>query len=182
MVDNVIQIQIGGDAALLTGMAKWLTKNNKIDTDFIKQHTSGFEALDQWLRQQSWADVERGSGISKDEIISVARLVAESPQTICTWGMGITQHVQGDDNVAMITNLLLLMGMIGIDGAGASPVRGHSNVQGDRTMGVHERPNQSLLDSLERVFKRPMPQEDGHDVVSGAKALISGKIKAKLCS
>ena len=178
MVDNVIQIQIGGDAALLTGMAKWLTKNNKIDTDFIKQHTSGFEALDQWLRQQSWADVERGSGISKDEIISVARLVAESPQTICTWGMGITQHVQGDDNVAMITNLLLLMGMIGIDGAGASPVRGHSNVQGDRTMGVHERPNQSLLDSLERVFKRPMPQEDGHDVVSGAKALISGKIKA----
>ncbi|MFC6203446.1 FdhF/YdeP family oxidoreductase [Psychrobacter urativorans] len=178
MVDNVIQIQIGGDAALLTGMAKWLTKNNKIDTDFIKQHTSGFEALDQWLRQQSWTDVERGSGISKDEIISVARLVAESPQTICTWGMGITQHVQGDDNVAMITNLLLLMGMIGIDGAGASPVRGHSNVQGDRTMGVHERPNQSLLDSLERVFKRPMPQEDGHDVVSGAKALISGKIKA----
>lgn len=178
MVDNVIQIQIGGDAALLTGMAKWLTKNNKIDTDFIKQHTSGFEALDQWLRQQSWADVERGSGISKDEIISVARLVAESPQTICTWGMGITQHLQGDDNVAMITNLLLLMGMIGIDGAGASPVRGHSNVQGDRTMGVHERPNQSLLDSLERVFKRPMPQEDGHDVVSGAKALISGKIKA----
>ena len=178
MVDNVIQIQIGGDAALLTGMAKWLTKNNKIDTDFIKQHTSGFEALDQWLRQQSWADVERGSGISKDEIISVARLVAESPQTICTWGMGITQHVQGDDNVAMITNLLLLIGMIGIDGAGASPVRGHSNVQGDRTMGVHERPNQSLLDSLERVFKRPMPQEDGHDVVSGAKALISGKIKA----
>ena len=177
MVDEVIQIQIGGDAALLTGIAKWLTKNNKIDQSFIDEHTSGYEALDAWLRQQSWPDVERGSGISKEEIINIAKLVAASPATICTWGMGITQHVQGDDNVAMITNLLLLMGMIGIDGAGASPVRGHSNVQGDRTMGIHERPAQKLLDSLERVFERPMPQENGFDVVSGAKALIAGKLK-----
>ena len=177
MVDEVIQIQIGGDAALLTGIAKWLTKNNKINHSFIDEHTSGYEALDAWLRQQSWPDVERGSGISKEEIINIAKLVAASPATICTWGMGITQHVQGDDNVAMITNLLLLMGMIGIDGAGASPVRGHSNVQGDRTMGIHERPAQKLLDSLERVFERPMPQENGFDVVSGAKALIDGKLK-----
>ena len=177
MVDEVIQIQIGGDAALLTGIAKWLTKNNKIDQSFIDEHTSGYEALDAWLRQQSWPDVERGSGISKEEIINIAKLVAASPATICTWGMGITQHVQGDDNVAMITNLLLLMGMVGIDGAGASPVRGHSNVQGDRTMGIHERPAQKLLDSLERVFERPMPQENGFDVVSGAKALITGKLK-----
>ena len=178
MVDEVIQIQIGGDAALLTGMAKWLTKNGKINSEFIEQHTSGYEALDAWLRQQSWPDVELGCGISKGEIITLAKLVAESPATICTWGMGITQHVQGEDNVAMITNLLLLMGMIGIDGAGASPIRGHSNVQGDRTMGIHERPKQSLLDSLERVFKQPMPQEDGLDVIAGAKALMTGDIKA----
>ncbi|TXD97574.1 FdhF/YdeP family oxidoreductase [Psychrobacter frigidicola] len=178
MVDDVIQIQIGGDAALLTGMAKWLTKNGKVNSDFINTHTSGYEALDTWLRQQSWEDVVRGCGISKEEIISIARLVAESPGTICTWGMGITQHVQGDDNVAMITNLLLLMGMIGIDGGGASPVRGHSNVQGDRTMGIHERPSQSLLDSMEKTFNHPMPQEDGFDVINGAKALIEGKIKA----
>ncbi|MFC6381147.1 FdhF/YdeP family oxidoreductase [Psychrobacter glacincola] len=178
MVDEVIQIQIGGDAALLTGIAKWLTKNGKINNDFIEQHTSGYDELDAWLRQQSWTDVELGCGISKAEIITLAKLVADSPATICTWGMGITQHVQGEDNVAMITNLLLLMGMIGIDGAGASPVRGHSNVQGDRTMGIHERPKQSLLDSLERVFKQPMPQEDGLDVVTGAKALIKGDIKA----
>lgn len=178
MVDEVIQIQIGGDTALLTGLAKWLTKNGKIDNDFIEQHTSGYEALDTWLRQQSWTEVERGCGISKAEIIKLAKLVADSPATICTWGMGITQHVQGEDNVAMITNLLLLMGMIGVDGAGASPVRGHSNVQGDRTMGIHERPKQSLLDSLERVFKRSMPQEDGLDVIAGAKALMQGKLKA----
>ena len=178
MVDEVIQIQIGGDAALLTGMAKWLTKNGKINSGFIEQHTSGYDELDAWLRQQSWTDVELGCGISKAEIITLAKLVADSPATICTWGMGITQHVQGEDNVAMITNLLLLMGMIGIDGAGASPVRGHSNVQGDRTMGIHERPKQSLLDSLEHVFKQPMPQEDGLDVVTGAKALIKGNIKA----
>ena len=178
MVDEVIQIQIGGDAALLTGMAKWLTKNGKMNSDFIEQHTSGYDALDAWLRQQSWTDVELGCGISKAEIVMLAKLVAESPATICTWGMGITQHVQGEDNVAMITNLLLLMGMIGIDGAGVSPVRGHSNVQGDRTMGIHERPKQSLLDSLERVFKQPMPQEDGLDVITGAKTLIKGDIKA----
>ncbi len=177
MVDEVIQIQIGGDAALLTGIAKWLTKNQRVNQDFIREHTSGYEALDVWLRQQSWTDVEQGSGISKEQIIAIAKLVADSPATICTWGMGITQHVQGDDNVAMIANLLLLMGMIGIDGAGASPVRGHSNVQGDRTMGIHERPSQKLLDSLESVFKRPMPKEHGYDVVTGAKALIAGKLK-----
>ena len=177
MVDEVIQIQIGGDAALLTGIAKWLIENDKINTDFISTHTSGFEPLKQWLTEQTWADVELGCGIPQAEIIELAKLVGASPATICTWGMGITQHVQGDDNVAMITNLLLLMGMIGIDGAGASPVRGHSNVQGDRTMGIHERPSKSLLDSLERVFESPMPQEHGYDVVTGAKALIAGKLK-----
>lgn len=177
VVDDVIQIQIGGDTALLTGIAKWLIENDKINNDFIATHTSGFEPLKQWLTEQAWADIELGCGIAQAEIINLAKLVAASPATICTWGMGITQHVQGDDNVAMITNLLLLMGMIGIDGAGASPVRGHSNVQGDRTMGIHERPAQSLLDSLERVFERPMPQENGFDVVSGAKALIAGKLK-----
>ncbi|MGE6245143.1 FdhF/YdeP family oxidoreductase [Psychrobacter proteolyticus] len=177
MVDDVIQIQIGGDAALLTGIAKWLIENDKINHDFITTHTSGFEPLKQWLTEQSWADITLGCGISQTDIINLAELVADSPATICTWGMGITQHVQGDDNVAMITNLLLLMGMIGIDGAGASPVRGHSNVQGDRTMGIHERPSKSLLDSLEHVFEHPMPQEHGYDVVTGAKALIAGKLK-----
>lgn len=178
MVDDVVQIQIGGDAALLTGLAKWLIDNDKIDERFIAEHTSGYEPLQQWLDQQTWADIELGCGIEQAQIVALAKQVAASPKTICTWGMGITQHVQGDDNVAMITNLLLLMGMIGVDGAGASPVRGHSNVQGDRTMGVHERPKQELLDSLERVFEREMPREDGFDVVGGAKALIEGKLKA----
>lgn len=177
MVDDVIQIQIGGDAALLTGIAKWLVENDNINHDFITAHTSGFEPLKQWLTTQTWEDITLGCGIPQTDIVNLAKLVADSSATICTWGMGITQHVQGDDNVAMITNLLLLMGMIGIEGAGASPVRGHSNVQGDRTMGIHERPSKSLLDSLERVFERPMPQEHGYDVVTGAKALIAGQLK-----
>ncbi|MDE0843558.1 MAG: FdhF/YdeP family oxidoreductase [Psychrobacter pacificensis] len=177
MVDDVIQIQIGGDAALLTGIAKWLIENDRINHDFITTHTSGFEPLKQWLTAQTWEDVTLGCGIPQIDIVNLAKLVADSSATICTWGMGITQHVQGDDNVAMITNLLLLMGMIGIDGAGASPVRGHSNVQGDRTMGIHERPSKTLLDSLERVFERPMPKEHGYDVVTGAKALIKGELK-----
>ncbi|MGE6327930.1 FdhF/YdeP family oxidoreductase [Psychrobacter pacificensis] len=177
MVDDVIQIQIGGDAALLTGIAKWLIENDRINHDFITTHTSGFEPLKQWLTAQTWEDITLGCGIPQIDIVNLAKLVADSSATICTWGMGITQHVQGDDNVAMITNLLLLMGMIGIDGAGASPVRGHSNVQGDRTMGIHERPSKTLLDSLERVFERPMPKEHGYDVVTGAKALIKGELK-----
>ncbi|WP_296403329.1 FdhF/YdeP family oxidoreductase [Psychrobacter sp.] len=178
MVDEVVQIQIGGDVALLTGLAKWLIENDKLDTDFINEHTSGFEALRAWIQAQIWEDIERGCGIKQSQIIELATLVAESSATICTWGMGITQHTQGDDNVAMITNLLLLMGMIGVEGAGASPVRGHSNVQGDRTMGIHERPAKTLLDSLQSVFQHPMPQEHGYDVVSGAKAMMQGKIKA----
>ena len=178
MVNEVVQIRIGGDVALITGMAKWLVDNQRINQAFIAEHTAYFEALADWLAQQSWSDIEQGSSVNQAQIIELATLVADSPATICTWGMGITQHVQGDDNVAMITNLLLLMGMIGIEGAGASPVRGHSNVQGDRTMGIHERPNQSLLDSLAKVFSRPMPQEHGYDVVTGAKAMIAGKIKA----
>ena len=178
MVDEIIQIQIGGDAALLTGLAKWLIENDKLNQDFIAEHTSGFEQFSRWVSEQSWTDIEKGCGIKQADIINLARLVADSPATICTWGMGITQHVQGEDNVAMITNLLLLMGMIGIEGAGASPVRGHSNVQGDRTMGIHERPAQSLLDSLQSFFKRPMPQQPGYDVVKGAKAMQQGKIKA----
>lgn len=177
MVDEVIQIRIGGDVALLAGMAKWLVENEHINTTFIKTHTEHFEELTAWLEQQSWSDIERGSGIEKAQIVTLAKLVAASPATICTWGMGITQHVQGEDNVAMITNLLLMMGMIGVEGAGASPIRGHSNVQGDRTMGIHERPKQKLLDSLERVFERPMPQEHGLDVIESAKALIKGKLK-----
>ena len=178
MVDEVIQIQIGGDAALLTGLAKWLIENDKLNQDFITEHTSGFEQFSHWVSEQSWTAIEEGCGINQAEIINLARLVADSPATICTWGMGITQHVQGDDNVAMITNLLLLMGMIGVEGAGVSPVRGHSNVQGDRTMGIHERPAQSLLDSLQRFFKHPMPQQPGYDVVKGAKAMQQGKLKS----
>ena len=94
MVDEVVQVQIGGDAALLTGLAKWLVKNDKINSDFITTHTSGFEPLKQWLTEQSWVDIERGCGITQAEIINLAQLVADSPATICTWGMGITQHVQ----------------------------------------------------------------------------------------
>lgn len=178
MVDEVVQIQIGGDAALLAGMAKWLIENKKIDSAFIEQQTSGFAAFADWVKQQKWTDIENSCGIPQAQIIELAKLVAQSPATICTWGMGITQHVQGEDNVAMITNLLLLMGMIGVKGAGASPVRGHSNVQGDRTMGIHERPSQALLDSLQNFFNLPMPQEAGYDVVKGAQALQQGKIKA----
>ena len=178
MVDEVIQIRIGGDVALLTGMAKWLIANDHINHEFIATHTANFAGLRSWLEAQTWADIESSCGIDKAQIVALAKLVAASPATICTWGMGITQHVQGEDNVAMITNLLLMMGMVGIEGAGASPVRGHSNVQGDRTMGIHERPKQALLDSLQQVFGVPMPQEHGLDVIEGAKALVNGQIKA----
>lgn len=172
------QVRIGGDAALLSGLIKAVLDKGDIDHDFIRQHTSGFENLKAFIEQQNWTDIEAASGLSQGEIEHIAAIYMQSNATICTWGMGITQHERGVDNVQLIVNLLLLRGNIGKRGAGAAPIRGHSNVQGDRTMGIYEKPDAALLDKLEAVFKTPMPRAHGHDVVDTLKGLASGSVKA----
>ena len=178
MVSEFFQVRVGGDCAFIAGLCKWLLAHGQPDGDFIKQHTSGFEAFQIWLDGVSWDAIERKSGISQEEIIALAQWYDQSPATICTWGMGITQHVAGEDNVAMITNLLLLKGNIGKPGAGASPIRGHSNVQGDRTMGIHHKPTAEFVAGLEPLVNQTLPHEEGIDVVQAAEAIINGKLEA----
>lgn len=180
---RLYQVKIGGDAALLTGIIKAVLtreaeQGHVLDREFIAAQTSGFDAFEAHIMAQSWAEIEAGSGLSKAELEDIAEVYCRSQATICTWGMGITQHQRGVDNVQMIVNLLLLRGNIGKTGAGAAPIRGHSNVQGDRTMGIYEKPDAALLDRLEQVFKLPMPRKHGVDVVDTLKGLADGSIQA----
>ncbi len=180
---RLYQVKIGGDTALLTGIIKAVLARDAeqgtvLDRTFIETQTSGFAEFESQIHAQSWADIEAGSGVSRAELDDIAEVYCASQATICTWGMGITQHQRGIDNVQMIVNLLLLRGNIGKTGAGAAPIRGHSNVQGDRTMGIYERPDAALLDRLEHVFSMPMPREHGVDVVDTLKGLADGTIQA----
>jgi molybdopterin-dependent oxidoreductase alpha subunit len=184
---DYFQVRVGGDLAALKGIMKALIeaddnastqcKPRVLDIDFINAHTHGIEALITDLRAIPWAAIVRQSGLTKEDLITVARIYAEAKTVIAAWGMGITQHRHGTDTVQQIVNLLLLRGNIGRDGAGACPVRGHSNVQGDRTVGITEKPTTEFLDRLKAVFGFDPPREPGHAVVAAVEAMIRGTAK-----
>ncbi len=123
-----------------------------LDVDFIEDHTTGFEALAANLRAETWALLEAESGLTHRELCIAADVYAQARSVIICWGMGITQHQHSVMTIQMLLNLLLLRGNLGRPGAGACPVRGHSNVQGDRTMGIDEKPSPAFLDRLQQVF------------------------------
>lgn len=136
-------MKAGGDAAALKGIAKALLEieadqGQVLDQAFINEHTLGFDAFAEDLRQTSWPEIERESGLTRDDLQRVAVAYAKSNATIVTYGMGITQHNKGTSNVRLIADLLLMRGNIGKPGAGICPLRGHSNVQGNRTVGITE--------------------------------------------
>ena len=168
--------RIGGDLALLTGMAKCVFDWNAVDEAFVAQHTDGLDALRATVDAASWGDIEAQSGLPRAQIEQAARVYCESPATIFCWGMGITQHVRSVATIQMLVNLLLLRGNIGRPGAGPCPVRGHSNVQGDRTMGIYEKPTQAFLDRLRDAVGFEPPREPGHDVVESIAAMERGEI------
>jgi molybdopterin-dependent oxidoreductase alpha subunit len=182
------QVKIGGDAAALKGMMKAAIEADELavredqprvlDIDFIEGHTAGFEALCADLKSTPWSAIERQSGLSRDQLEEAAQVYLEATNVMACYGMGITQHVRGTRNVQQIVNLLLLRGNIGKPGAGVVPVRGHSNVQGDRTMGITERPSTEFLDRLQKVFGFDPPREPGHDVVHALEAMMRGEAKA----
>jgi len=182
---------VGGDAAMLKGVMKILLTMHEaalekgeagvIDSAFIEEHTQGFDALKADLDATNWDHILKVSGMEREEIQHIARLYANAERTIICYGMGITQHQYGTQNVQQIANLLLLRGNIGKKGAGICPLRGHSNVQGDRTVGITEIPPQSLLDSIEKVFGFKPPQEHGHGAVAAIQAMRDGHTKALLC-
>ncbi len=184
---HYFQVRVGGDLAALKGMMKALVeadddalrdgKPRVLDVAFIAAHTQGFDGLIADLRATPWPSLERRSGLRKEDLVIAARIYAGADSVIAAWGMGITQHLYGTETVQQIANLLLLRGNIGKPGAGALPVRGHSNVQGDRTVGIDEKPTPAFLDRLKSVFGFEPPREHGHAVVAAVEAMVSGKAR-----
>jgi molybdopterin-dependent oxidoreductase alpha subunit len=185
---NIYQVRVGGDAAALKGMMKAVIEADDealdddapriVDIDFINGHTQGFEELAADLRSTSWESIELESGLSHGEIGAAARVYMEANSAIIVYGMGITQHRRGSETVRQIANLALLRGNIGRPGAGVCPVRGHSNVQGDRTVGITEKPTLELLDRIEKRFGFKPPRAHGHDVVLALEAMLRDEVKA----
>jgi molybdopterin-dependent oxidoreductase alpha subunit len=181
------QVRVGGDVAALKGVMKIMLDSHEqalrdgrkpvFDIEFIEQHTQGLEALTADLRHTGWDDILRGSGLSREQLERVAAIYMRANAVIICYGMGITQHRRGSANVQQIANLLLLRGNVGKPGAGICPVRGHSNVQGDRTMGIDEKPRPELLDQIEKVFGFVPPRAHGHTVVDAVQAMIDGRAK-----
>ncbi|HGE8320946.1 FdhF/YdeP family oxidoreductase [Serratia marcescens] len=180
------QVKAGGDAAALKGIAKALlqldeTQGNAVDHAFIAEHTQGFAAFAADLAATHWEAIEAESGLVRQDLERVATAYAKSNATIVTYGMGITQHNKGTANVRLIADLLLLRGNIGKPGAGICPLRGHSNVQGNRTVGITEKPSADFLAKLETVFGFTPPKAHGHDAVKCMQAMIDSASKALIC-
>jgi molybdopterin-dependent oxidoreductase alpha subunit len=189
IASSYYQVKVGGDAAALQGIMKCLVEmddaagaaSRVLDHAFIAEHTRGFERLAQVLRGTAWASIESASGLTESQLRSVAIAYAKSNATLISYGMGITQHRNGTSNVQQIANLLLMRGNFGKPGAGICPLRGHSNVQGDRTVGITEKPSAALLAGIERTFGFKPPPAHGHDSVAAMQALIAGRSKALIC-
>jgi formate dehydrogenase major subunit len=181
------QVRVGGDIAALKGVMKVILEAHDealrrgaepiLDLEFLAQHTHGFDAFAADLRATGWDDILRVSGLPFDQLERVAKVYMKARSAIVVYGMGITQHRLGTENVQQTVNLLLLRGNIGKPGAGICPVRGHSNVQGDRTMGIDEKPRPEFLDQLEKAFGFDPPRAHGHNVVKAVDAMIGGRAK-----
>jgi molybdopterin-dependent oxidoreductase alpha subunit len=186
LAQTFYQVKIGGDAAAIKGIIKALIAldgagEDALDRAFIEEHTEGFEALASDAEAAPWDAIEKASGLTREAMEEVAAIYARSKATIICYGMGVTQHRSGSKNVQQIANLLLLKGNMGRPGAGICPLRGHSNVQGDRTVGINEKPPESLLDSMEQVFGFKPPRAHGHSVVESIEAMVDGRAKAAIC-
>ncbi|QGG90208.1 FdhF/YdeP family oxidoreductase [Agrobacterium sp. MA01] len=181
------QVKPGGDIAVLLGLCKHVLaaddaaqadNRQVIDRAFIAEHTVGFEDFEARLRALDWAEIEDVSGLTRAAIEAAGTVYVEAENTIGIYGMGLTQHVHGFENISTYTNLLLMKGNIGRQGAGISPVRGHSNVQGQRTVGIAEKPELVPLDRLAEMFAFSPPREKGMNTVEACEAILKGEVSA----
>ena len=183
-----LQVKAGGDIAAISGMVKhvlaaeekkWAEKKEHvIDVDFIEQHTKDFEAVKAFTEQLSWEEIERESGLSRADIEEAADVYIAAHRTIFMYGMGLTQQVHGFENLAALVNMALLKGNIGRDGTGVSPVRGHSNVQGQRTVGISEKPELVPLDKIAEQFGFEPPRDKGLNTVEACEKILSAEVRA----
>ncbi|MGV7122695.1 FdhF/YdeP family oxidoreductase [Sphingopyxis sp. 550A] len=179
IASEFVHIRIGGDLAFLKGMMRAMFEREAagetiFDRGFIAEHTEGFAALEAYIWAQDWAAMVEASGISEEQICRCADIYVRSKATIICYGMGITQHQLGSSLVQQIANILLLKGNFGRRGAGISPIRGHSNVQGDRTVGIDEKPTAAYLDRVRDVFGFDPPRDHGHHTVESVEAMEQG--------
>jgi len=182
-----VQPKLSGDFALLKAVAKRVVELDDkavglglpriLDTDFIAQHTVGFHKFARDLRDESWHVLLEESGVSREQIDTLAMLYVSSERVIATWGMGLTQHKNSVQTIQMLSNLMMMRGNIGRPGAGLCPVRGHSNVQGDRTVGIEEQPSIAFLDRLQQVYGFEPPRHHGFDVVNTIHAMRDGRVQ-----
>lgn len=189
LASHYYKVRVGGDAALIKGVMKIVLECHDtavangqppiLDLEFIKTHTAGFYDLKADIMKADWQNILHVSGISKSEIEELAELYIQSKNTIICYGMGITQHEHGTQNIQQLVNLLLLKGNIGRAGAGILPLRGHSNVQGDRTVGITEKPSVEMLGKLKEYFGFTSENTVwGNNAVTSVEAMLSGKSKA----
>ncbi|MDO6719384.1 FdhF/YdeP family oxidoreductase [Psychrosphaera sp. 1_MG-2023] len=174
--------KLGGDFAVVRGMVKHLLDiNTKLNDEFIAEHTNGLEAYLTAVSATPWELITQQSGLNQKDIEQAADLFASGKRVITTWAMGITQHKHSVDTIKEITNLHLLFGQIGLPGAGLCPVRGHSNVQGNRTMGINENPSMPFLQALDAEFGISTSKRPGHNVNQALTALSTQQSKVLIC-
>jgi molybdopterin-dependent oxidoreductase alpha subunit len=172
-----LQVRIGGDAALFRGLSKALLEADALDHAFIGAHTTGFDTFAAHVKATSWSEIEREAGVSRADIAAAATIAMRSERTIACWAMGLTQHKASVATIQEVVNFMLLRGNVGRPGAGLCPVRGHSNVQGDRTMGISERMPDAFLDRLARACAFEPPRNHGYDTVGAIEAMRAGKVR-----
>ncbi|MDB3936174.1 FdhF/YdeP family oxidoreductase [Granulosicoccus sp.] len=180
--DHYLQVKAGGDIAVLAGLCKTVLaeqemQGNVIDEAFINDNTQGFDELVDTLHSIEWSEIETVSGLPRTDLEVVGKLYVQAERTIGVYGMGLTQHVNGFQSIAMLVNLLLLKGNFGQKGAGICPVRGHSNVQGQRTVGISEKPELVPLDRLKELFEFEPPRTKGRTTVEVVQGVVDGSVK-----
>ena len=181
VADLYVQPHIGGDLALLTGVAKEIDHRGASDRQFLEDHCDDVEAWLQSIRSTSWEDIQNRSGVSREEIVQIADLYQQSEKTIMGWTMGITHHQHGVQNVQAIANLALMRGMVGRPHAGLMPIRGHSNVQGIGSVGVTPRLKDAFFSALQDHYQVQLPTSEGKDTLACIEAAHRGELKMGFC-
>ena len=187
IASHYCQPRLGGDMAALRGMAKAVFAAQDavlfegrppvLDHAFLADHCEGLAAYRAVVEATDWEAIEDQSGLSRPQIEKAAAIYMGAERVICTWAMGVTQHLHSVDTIREIASLMLLCGQVGNTGAGLCPVRGHSNVQGDRTVGINENPPPAFLDALEARFGFAPPRAPGHNVLAAIGAMLDGSAK-----
>jgi molybdopterin-dependent oxidoreductase alpha subunit len=177
LADVHAPLRLNGDLMLFKAINHVMVREGWIDSEFVARHCEGFEELRDELSSLDWGAIEAATGIEPSSVRDLATVLKDSRRTVVCWAMGLTQHANAVATIREVVNFVLLRGMIGRRGAGLCPVRGHSNVQGDRTMGIWERPSEAFLDRLEAGLGFAMPRAHGYDVVAAIEAMQAGEVR-----